>query len=243
MTTIVVTPIEFDGSEIELHGDPYHHLFRVKRLKAGESVRVVDGEGRARRGVVARVDRARGVIALGSAEPSREPRTRVELLVAPPEPNRSAWMVEKATEVGVTAIHFVATDRAARDERTFGAQQLARLHRVAVSAVQQCGRSLVPEVSGIHALRDALDLLRKEPDSILVLEPGARPASEVLSTRPAGARLSVLIGPEGGWSEAEHELFRDEGYLLGSLGERVLRIETAAVVATALAVAAGEALR
>ena len=98
-------------------------------------------------------------------------------------------------------------------------------------------------MSGVHALRDALDLLRKEPDSILVLEPGARPASEVLSTRPAGARLSVLIGPEGGWSEAEHELFRDEGYLLGSLGERVLRIETAAVVATALAVAAGEALR
>jgi 16S rRNA (uracil1498-N3)-methyltransferase len=243
VSTIVVTPIEFDGSEIELHGDAYHHLFRVKRLKAGESVRVVDGEGRARRGVVARVDRARGVVALGSAEPPREPAVRVELLVAPPEPNRAAWMVEKATEVGIVAIHFVATDRAARDERVFGAHQLARLHRIAVAAVQQCGRSLVPEVTGVHALRDALDVRRNEADSILVLEPGARPVSGLLAGLTASPRRSILIGPEGGWSEAELALFRDEGYLLGSLGDRVLRVETAAVVIAALAVATGEALR
>jgi 16S rRNA (uracil1498-N3)-methyltransferase len=197
VTTHVVSPIEFDGREIEVTGHAYQHLFRARRMRVGEEMRIVDGEGRARRGVVARVERAHGVVALGSSAPSFEAARSVELVVSPPKPDRVAWLVEKATELGVAAVRFVHTDRTARDERSFGASQILRLRRVALSAVEQCGRAVVPDgdTSG----------------------------------------LVVLIGPEGGWSDEERTRFDSAGIERRDLGERVLRVETAAVAACALA--------
>lgn len=239
MTTIVVTPIDFDGTEIELHGDAYHHLFRVKRLESGESVRIVDGSGRARRGVIARVDRARAVIAFGAAAPALEPGLRIELLVAPPKPDRAAWLVEKATEVGAVAIRFVATERAARGDRGFGVAQLARLRRIAIAAVEQCGRAVVPEVSGTHPLAEIVADRRNRSIPVVALDAGGtksppRPAPRKSAVEPD---LALLIGPEGGWSDAERERFERDGVERWSLGERILRVETAAVIATGVVLA------
>jgi len=237
VTTHVVSPIEFDGREIEITGNTFHHLFRVKRLRVGEEVRVVDGEGRARRGVVARVDRARGVVALGSAEPSLEPAIHLELWVAPPKPDRAAWLVEKATELGARAVRFVATARAARDERAFGASQLLRLHRVATAAVEQCGRSVVPEVSGLHRLEEVFSRVSRQGALLVVLDAAGGPLPEVMTRLGAGESIALLIGPEGGWSDEERAAFAGSGIELWRLGERVLRVETAAMAATALALA------
>ena len=209
MTTVVVTPIEWDGTEIQLGGDAYHHLFRVKRVRVGESVRVVDGAGRARGGVVARVDRAHGVIALGAAQPALEPALRLELLVAPPKLERAAWLVEKATEIGVAAIRFVATDRAARGERELNPSQLARLHRIAVSAVEQCGRSVVPEVTGVHDLSGTLEQKRSDGIATIVLDAAGEPDARIALTDTSTERLALLVGPEGGWSPEETAALRE----------------------------------
>jgi 16S rRNA (uracil1498-N3)-methyltransferase len=235
--TIVVTPIELDGTEVELFGDSYHHLFRVRRLRAGESVRVVDGEGRARRGVIARVDRARGMVALAGPEPALEPALRLELLVAPPKPERAAWLVEKATEVGVAAIRLVATERGARAERVFGHAQLARLSRIAVAAVEQCGRAVVPEVTGLHELAEVISPLRRDARSIVVLDASGASAPPDVAPFLGSSGFSILIGPEGGWSEEEIALFGRSGLARWSLGERVLRVETAALVAAGILLA------
>lgn len=241
MTTVVVTPIEWDGTEVELRGDAYHHLFRVKRVRAGESVRVVDGAGRARGGVVARVDRAHGVIALAGAQPSLEPALRLELLVAPPKLERAAWMVEKATEIGVAAVRFVATDRAARGERELNPTQLARLRRIAVAAVEQCGRSVVPEITGVHELAGSLEQKRSEGIPTIVLDAGGEaipPLDGVDRADGAGGdRLCLLVGPEGGWSDDEQALFAASKLPRWSLGERALRVETAATVSAGAALA------
>jgi 16S rRNA (uracil1498-N3)-methyltransferase len=235
MTTHVVSPVEFDSTEIGVSGSAHHHLFRVKRLGVGDEVRIVDGEGRARRAVVARVDRAHAVLALGSAEPSRESPLALELLVAPPKPDRAAWLVEKATELGARAVRFVLSERAARGERAFGPAQILRLHRVAIAAVEQCGRARVPEVSGPHPLGEALDRLAAPasgPADLLVLDPGGDPAERwAAEVAPAAA---VLVGPEGGWTAAELEALDRRGGRRIGLGERVLRVETAAVAACAL---------
>lgn len=241
MTTLVVTPIEFDGTEIEIHGDAFHHLFRVKRLRAGESVRVVDGEGRARRGVVARVERAHGVVAFAGAAASLEPALRLELLVAPPRPERAAWLVEKATEVGVAAIRLIATDRAARDERTYGHAQLARLRRVAVAAVEQCGRAVVPEITGVHPLAERLAQEELFQGPIVVLDAAGSTAPPRPEALAVPSTTTLVVGPEGGWSDEEHALFERSRLPLWSLGERVLRVETAAIVAAGLVLTARSA--
>lgn len=232
MTTVVVSPIEFDGTECELHGDAYHRFVRVKRLRGGESVRVVDGEGRARRGVVARVDRARAVIALAGAEPSRESALRVEVVVAPPEPSRAAWMVEKLTELGVASIRFVATERSARSGEATAAQ-LARLRRVAHAAVEQCGRAALPELTAADSLASTLADERPR----FVLDPSGEAADRLVAidaARCPGLRLSLYVGPEGGFDEGELARFDAAGVGRISLGDRILRVESAAVVAAAL---------
>jgi 16S rRNA (uracil1498-N3)-methyltransferase len=239
VTTLVVTPIEFDGTEVEIHGDAYHHLFRVKRLRAGESVRVVDGEGRARGGVVARVDRAHGVVAFGAALPSLEPALAVELLVAPPRAERAAWLVEKATELGVTAIRWIASARAARDDSAWSHAQLARLRRVAIAAVEQCGRAVVPEITGGRELQECFEQLDLAPRPIVVLDAGGAtgPPPAAPGGEPPG--LTIVVGPEGGWTDDELALFARAGAPRWSLGERVLRVETAAIAAAGIVLAAG----
>jgi 16S rRNA (uracil1498-N3)-methyltransferase len=228
MSTHVVPPIEFDGSDVEITGKAYHHFFRVLRLQVGEDMRIVDGEGRARRGVVARIERAHAVVALGSAAPARESELRLELWVAPPKPDRAAWLVEKATELGAAAVRFVATERTARDERAFGPGQLLRLHRIAIAAVEQCGRAVVPEVSGLHPLEEMMgrDLAGA---TAVALDVGGSASPPTLG----GSRAVVLIGPEGGWSDEERARFERRSIPAWSLGERVLRVETAALAACA----------
>ncbi|HEX5760252.1 MAG TPA: RsmE family RNA methyltransferase [Thermoanaerobaculia bacterium] len=223
MTTLLVPPDLFDGAEVRVEGDPYRHLFRARRLAAGERLRVVDGRGRARWAEVARVERSGAALALGEPAPANEPAFRLELLVAVFRPERAAWLVEKATEVGVGAVRFLHTERA---PRTFGAGTLERLRRVAAAAVEQCGRSRLPEVSGVHDWGELARLADPLPDRRLL-----DPAAAVEWRGPAGAAGALLVGPEGGWTEAEVAAARVLGFAATGLGPRTLRAETAAVVA------------
>jgi 16S rRNA (uracil1498-N3)-methyltransferase len=226
--TVVVEPEVLAGATLELSGDAYHHLFRARRLAGGESLRVVDGAGNARWGRITGVGPDRATIELGATAPVNEPAINVELWVAPPRSRRAAWMVEKATELGVGAIHFVLADRAARE---LPPQALERLRRVAVSAVEQCHRARVPGISGPHTWEACLERLDTSSSRVLV------PGGGVLTPAPSASSISLLVGPEGGWSASELSQLSDLGVASVGLGPRVLRVETAAVVAAALALA------
>ncbi len=215
-----------------LDGETHHHLFRVKRHQVGDRLRAVDGRGQARWAEVVAADKRSARVALGEPAPANEPDLAVELYVAPPKPERAAWLVEKATELGVVAIRFLSTER---DARALAPSQLARLGRVAISAVEQCERSRVPEVTDAGGLREVVRRRAEGGARFVVLDRGeSREAREIGAEN---GRLAILVGPEGGWSPDERELFARLELPRWSLGERVLRIETAAVVAAGLALA------
>jgi 16S rRNA (uracil1498-N3)-methyltransferase len=233
--TLLVDPAHFAGAELTVEGDGYRHLFRARRLVAGERLRVVDGRGRARWGEVERVERARAVVQLGDEAPSNEPEVRLDLLVPTLRPERAAWLVEKATEVGATALRFLHMERA---PRTFGGGTLERLRRVAAGAVEQCGRALCPELTGIHGWRE-LAALSAGFSLRLVLDTAAGEGDRPLLA--AGGTVALLIGPEGGFGEEERRELAREGWMAVSLGPRVLRTETAAVVGAAACLGIGPA--
>jgi RsmE family RNA methyltransferase len=143
MVTLVVTPEELLGDQVRVEGEAYRHLFRSLRLRLGDRLRVVDGHGAARFARVAGVDRRSATLALEDPAPTGEPSARVELALAAVRPERASWAVEKATEIGVRAIHWFGCERS---PRRYGAGQLERFRRVATSAVEQCRRSWVPPV-------------------------------------------------------------------------------------------------
>lgn len=231
-TTLVVPPEALAAGEWRIAGDAYHHLFRVKRLAAGELLRLADGAGRARFAEVLVISKHHALARVGGEAPSNEPTLAVELFVAPPRPERAAWMVEKATEVGVAAVRFLPAERGARE---LGARQVERLRRVAVAAVEQCGRARVPEIAPADPLEQVLGRARGDGTPALVLDVGPRGRRE----GAVAGRLALLIGPEGGWGPRERELFDRFDLPRWSLGERVLRVETAAVVAAGILLASG----
>ncbi|MDX1643770.1 MAG: RsmE family RNA methyltransferase [Thermoanaerobaculia bacterium] len=229
--TVVVSPRELRQERIELDGEAFRHLFRARRLGAGAGLRLVDGRGAARWAEVDSVGRRRAGIALGDEAPPNEAPVAVELWVGVPRPRRAAWLVEKATEVGITALRWLDT---AHSGRTVPEPALERHRRIAVAAVEQSSRALVPEISGLHPLSDLVAALEpKTPTLVLdrrapTVPPGEAP--DAAAWRRAGA-VRVVVGPEGGLRAEEIEELESAGAKRLRLGERVLRVETAAVVA------------
>lgn len=228
MLTLLTDPARFAGDELGVEGDAYHHLFRVRRTAVGERVRVVDGRGHARRAEVVRVERKTASLSLLEEAPANEPAFALHLLIPTLRPERAAWLVEKATEVGVLAFHFFQSERAPRSARE---EAVERLARVASSAVEQCHRSRLPEIFGPHPLAGLLERLdRIDAESRWVLDPQAGAAR---LPAPASGTGALLVGPEGGFSETERARIAAAGFTPVGLGPRILRIETAAVVGAA----------
>lgn len=223
--TLLAGPGELDAGEATVEGEAYRHLFRARRLPVGASIRVVDGRGRARWGKVARVDRNSARISLEDSAPTNEPALRLDLLVPTFRPERVSWLVEKATEIGAMGIHFLNMERA---PRSFGGGTLDRLRRVAISALEQCHRSCLPEITGPH-LWSEIGGLTSGAESRWFLDPeGGRAGS-----RERGS-AALLVGPEGGLAPEERQSLLETGWTPIGLGPRILRIETAAVAGAAM---------
>ena len=223
--TVVVSPAELAGDEVEILGHSYRHLFRARRLSRDEEFRLVDGAGSARFGRATEVGAASARLELGGPAPSHEPAKHLELLAPVPKASRLSWMVEKATEVGVSAIRLIFSERA---PRKIGSAAFERLRRVATAAVEQSHRSLVPVITGVHRFDEVSTLMASTPEKWF-LQLGADRVTVDDSLSPA----SLLVGPEGGWTEGEVERLVAWGCRPMGLGPRVLRIETAAVIGSA----------
>ena len=237
MTTNLHLPVFFLQDTALVEDEAHHHLFKVKRLQTGERLRVVDGEGHARWAKITGIDKRAARLELGEAAPANEPELAVEIFVAAAKPDRIAWLVEKVTEIGVVAIRFIATDREARSVES---SQLARLRRIAISAVEQSGRSVVPALAMAGGLREALAAAGEAGLAVAVLDAAGAAACPVAG---AAGSCGLFVGPEGGWSPAEIDLFRDRQIPSWSLGPTVLRVETAAVIAAGVRLCGGDLAR
>jgi 16S rRNA (uracil1498-N3)-methyltransferase len=236
MITHLADPALFDAPELRVEGEAYQHLFRARRVAVGEEMRVVDGQGRARWGKVARVDRTSALVTLGEPAPDHEPAFRLQLAVPTCRPERASWLVEKATEVGVSGVWFVNMIRAPRE---LGGGTFDRLRRVAAAAVEQCHRSRLPEISGPYAWQDALKLAGTGGRWFLDTEAADRGTWGT----PSGDSGALLIGPEGGLDPAERRELLAAGWGAVGLGERTLRLETAAVVGAAFLLLPGSGIQ
>lgn len=229
MTSLLVPVEALVGDERVVDGDAYRHLFRARRLAVGDGVRLADGAGAARWAEVVAVDKRSARLRLGEAAPVPEPAVRVTLLVAAPKKERASWLVEKATELGVAAVRFVETERTPRG---FGEGTVRRLERVAVAAFEQCGRGVLPVVSGTHGWEEVPGLMEGcAARWVLDLVEGAVPGRELGAV---DGEAVVVVGPEGGWTEGEREQLVRWGCRAVTLGPTVLRVETAALVGAGL---------
>jgi 16S rRNA (uracil1498-N3)-methyltransferase len=236
-------PSATPGARLALPEHSAHHAREVLRLRSGASVRVFDGAGAEFEALLDEVSRRTVSARLGAAvTPRPESPLRLVLAVSPLKGDRMELVVQKATELGVAGIWPVVTfrtDAAARP--ALQGSRGERWERVASGAAEQCGRAVVPEVAPTTTL-DGLLARTFEGGRVVLLEtPGHAPLPSVAvdASRP----LLLLVGPAGGFDPGEADALRAAGFAAASLGPRVLRAETAAVAAVAIAQATWGDLR
>jgi RNA methyltransferase, RsmE family len=212
------------------------HLVKVLRLQAGAEVRVFDGCGTEIEGRIVRASAAGVELALGQRHRVPLPLVSITLLQSVPRGDRMNIIVQKTTELGVTRIVPVLS---ARGMVRPAPGKTSRWRTIAQEAARQSGRADVPEVAEVTALDVALAGAAAAGGTRLVLweEERALPLRQVFAQAPA-APVTLLVGPEGGLSREEVESARGQGFRTVGLGPRILRVETAALVAVALTQAA-----
>ncbi|SEL23604.1 16S rRNA (uracil(1498)-N(3))-methyltransferase [Halomonas daqiaonensis] len=219
------------GGDVVLPEGPARHVARVLRLVEGAPLRLFDGAGQEARAVIAEASRKRVVARIEALVPGTgESPLAVHLGQAISKGDRMDYAIQKAVELGVAAITPLYTEHG--DVRLKGereAKKLAHWQAVAASACEQCGRATLPPV---HPPAGLADWLTGRDEALrLVLHPGS---ATVLAEGEAPATAALLIGPEGGLSAGEVEAALTGGFAPLSLGPRILRTETAPVVALSL---------
>lgn len=217
----------------ELAGQDAQHLVRVLRVEPGQLYELSDNHNL----YLAEIQTARkSLVSFRIREKLDLPAASVQvtLLAALIKFERFEWLIEKATELGVSAIHPIETTRSERGLAQAAQKRLARWQKIALESSQQSRRVYLPRIYPPFRLAKSLQLdasIRLLLDENLSAPPilGCLPGS-----RGAADHVALLVGPEGGWTDQERENTIAAGWISCSLGETILRTETAAIAALAV---------
>jgi len=226
----VESPITSDRAT--LAGPEAHHLIHVMRVKRGSRIVLFDGSGAEFTAAVENVGRSDlelNILARKAID--RELPLAIALGVALPKGDRQKWLVEKAVELGVAKLTPLRTERAVAQPVE---QALDRLHRAVVEASKQCGRNRLMEIERPRNWADFVEDTAAEPCRLLAHPRGFHRGAGPLPHEKPPNSVMLAVGPEGGFSPDEITLAVAAGWHTIDLGRRILRIETAALLLTAM---------
>ena len=225
-----------EGREMPLSQADTHHLVRVVRRRPGDRVEVIDSDGGLWPAVVVRTDPV-AAVRIEAARPRVAAPARVILFQGLAEWGRLDMVVEKAVELGVGEVTLFASERARRvPPPDAWERRRERLDRVAAAAARQCGRAPLPPVRGLVPFEHVLAHV-PSGEGYLIDPRGDAPLPSVIGA--AAERIALVVGPDAGFSDAEVTMSREAGLTVCHLGSVVLRAETAALAAVAIASAGG----
>jgi 16S rRNA (uracil1498-N3)-methyltransferase len=236
MPRVFVPPERLIGERVVLDGEPHRHLAKVLRLQAGNEVLVFDGSGTEIEARVLEVGPRTIELALGQRRAVAFAPVTITLLQALPKADRMDIIVQKATELGVARIVPVVASRSIAKP---SGSRLRRWQVIAQEAARQSGRADVPEIADPLALPQAVEQVRDGTRLVLWEEEQGHPLRGALD---GSSQIALLVGPEGGLAVQEVVEARTHGFVPVGLGPRILRVETAAIVAVALVQAAAGGL-
>lgn len=210
----------------ELTGDEARHLTQVLRIKAGKDVVVFDGKGRRASAKVISANRDHVALELGDSTTLPAPKPNITLVQAIPKGKNMDLIVQKAVELGVASIQPIVTHNTVVQP---GEGKSDKWRRTALEACKQCGQDTLPIIGEPMTFDAWLKTSPQESELKIIasLAPGAKPMRDTLRDHPSTTSASLLIGPEGDFTQEETQSAIDAGFLPVTLGEIVLRVETA----------------
>ena len=237
---------EVTGNTAALVGDHAAHLARVLRAEVGQEFDIATGQ-EVRRGTITTISYDRIEFALGAKQhlKLRSAAPKITLALAIFKFDRMDWAIEKCTEIGVARIIPVIARRTDAHLASAAVKRRERWQRIVRQASEQSRRSAPTEIAAPVKLKDlgdgvlAIGALRVVLTESLAGSEGDTRLGAILQSHSSGVEtgdeVTLAVGPEGGWADGELTWFYDMGWVAASLGDTILRAETAAIVATALA--------
>lgn len=234
MRRFFLEDIDEGAKEAEITGEEFTHLRRVLRLGPGDDAAIFNGRGLE---LTARIEsvssRSARLTIIGKNQTLMESPFKLLLLQALLKGDKPEFIIQKTTELGVSAVCFYATARTvSKVDEENAEKKLLRWKKAAIEAAKQCGRNVLPDIAFAQDLRNAVESIQSDLKLLLWEREGARPLRELLSgKRPES--VAVIVGPEGGFSDADAATAEKAGFVKVSMGPRILRAETAAIATAA----------
>jgi 16S rRNA (uracil1498-N3)-methyltransferase len=225
---------EVSGDRAALTGEHAAHLIRVLRTKVGQEFDIV-ANAVLRRGTVISIGENRVEFDLGAEIPAEAVAIRLTLLLSIFKFDRMEWAIEKCAELGVARIIPVVARRTDAHLASASTKRVERWRRIALQAAEQSRRVTPPQIDDPTKFRDALASPAKS--KIVLSESEDQTQLREVASVGENGEVLLAIGPEGGWTPDELDLFQKEGWSSASLGSTILRAETAAIAATAIVLA------
>jgi 16S rRNA (uracil1498-N3)-methyltransferase len=225
-----IAPSQVSGSRISVTDEDVRHIAAVLRMKIGDALLLCDGQGTEYQAAIAELSKSEIKADIVSQSSRASTGPRITLGQGLPKSDKMDWIVQKATELGVSDIVPLVTERTIvkiRDEE----KRISRWQKIAREAAMQSDRLDIPQIGTVVGFKVFLRALNPEPGTLLLLpwEESSAPIKDVLTQHAGAAQIIVLIGPEGGFSSAEASMAREKGFHALSLGPNILRTETAAI--------------
>ena len=240
-----VLPDQIRGRRLMLSGSQARQIYSVLRMREADHIVALDNRGWQ---YDVRLDKVASDLVSGEilsrTRAVGEPRTQLTLYQALLKKDNFEWVLQKGTEIGVARFVPLITQRCVVRQKKLKPAKLQRWQRIISEAAEQCGRGRLPSLSAPLTLSEALEDVAEFDKALAPWEREVENGflvslSDYAGQRPSqAARIAVFIGPEGGFAGEEIEEARAAGVMPVTLGQRILRAETAAVVAATLALSA-----
>ncbi|MEC7938467.1 MAG: 16S rRNA (uracil(1498)-N(3))-methyltransferase [Pseudomonadota bacterium] len=230
---IFIFDIIDSNDEYILDRDQSHYLKNVLRLKTSMKVRLFNGSGYEYLGIINKISKnSVNVAVLSKEEKNNESPLKVNLIIAISRASKFDYLIQKLTELGVSSITPIQSERSEIKIRSKDqSKKIEHWEKIAISACQQCDRDRPPKIHGIGTFYSIVTV--RSENMKFILEPSAN--SALSSSNIEMEEICMLSGPEGGFSPKELLLAEEHGFKPVSLGPRILRTETAPIVALSIA--------
>lgn len=220
---------------ITLEGDNAKHIGNVLRAKIGDKITVCDGEGRDYECEIEEI--TKGSVAAKITDifsNNNEPSIKITLYQGLPKADKMELVIQKCIEIGIDRIVPVKTEHTVVKLEGKEEKKLQRWNKIAEAAAKQCGRGKIPRVCGIMSFKDAVIEASGLDSAIIPYEKERNNSLKSFAKEFRGESIGIFIGPEGGFSEEEISFAKERGISSVTLGRRILRTETAGLVASVI---------
>ena len=219
-----------ENKMIEIEGEEFHHLTNVMRSRVGDKICLFNGDGNFYFAEIKTINKKYAEVFVSRKEESKnEPTIKLDVYQALAKGDKLSLIMQKITEIGASELCLFESDFC---DVKAGTNKQERMDSISISAAKQCGRASIVKSSGIYKIKDVAEKI-KDYDAFFVAyenEDGHTLVDSLQKGKGAFENVAIMIGAEGGFSEKEIKLLKDNGADIVSLGKRILRTETASIV-------------